>query len=86
MRAKRWPIQLRLAVVATACIACSLAHQHLVGDSIWSIPPSNEFYSNWASNRSFAVGDDLGVEEGVRQLQRRQRLPFISRRSGDGES
>ena len=60
MRAKRWPIQLRLAVVATACIGCSLAHQHLVGDSIWSIPPSNEFYSNWASNRSFAVGDDLG--------------------------
>ncbi|KAJ8465103.1 hypothetical protein OPV22_027655 [Ensete ventricosum] len=59
MRAKRWPIQLQLAVVATACIGCSLAHQHLVGDSIWSIPPSNEFYSDWASNRSFAVGDDL---------------------------
>ncbi|CAL9080212.1 Plastocyanin-like domain [Musa troglodytarum] len=59
MGAERWPIQLQLAVVATACIGCSLAHQHLVGDSIWSIPPSNEFYSNWASNRSFAVGDDL---------------------------
>ncbi|KAG0453270.1 hypothetical protein HPP92_025934 [Vanilla planifolia] len=33
---------------------------HVVGNSIWSIPPSNDFYIDWSSNRSFFVGDNLG--------------------------
>ncbi|KZV55260.1 cucumber peeling cupredoxin-like [Dorcoceras hygrometricum] len=33
--------------------------QHIVGDSIWSIPPANAFYTNWSSSHSFHVGDTL---------------------------
>ncbi|CAH9141456.1 unnamed protein product, partial [Cuscuta epithymum] len=33
---------------------------HVVGDNIcWSIPPSNDAYSNWASLNIFKVGDIL---------------------------
>ncbi|EYU33143.1 hypothetical protein MIMGU_mgv1a020289mg, partial [Erythranthe guttata] len=33
--------------------------QHIVGDSIWSIPPTNHFYTNWSSSYSFHTGDSL---------------------------
>ncbi|KAI3470662.1 hypothetical protein Pfo_027325 [Paulownia fortunei] len=33
--------------------------QHIVGDSIWSIPPTNDFYTNWSSSYSFQIGDTL---------------------------
>ncbi|KAK6137746.1 hypothetical protein DH2020_028498 [Rehmannia glutinosa] len=33
--------------------------QHIVGDSIWSIPPTNDFYTNWSSSNSFHIGDTL---------------------------
>ncbi|GER54971.1 early nodulin-like protein 1 [Striga asiatica] len=35
------------------------SHQHVVGDSIWSIPPTHDFYSNWSTSYSFHVGDTL---------------------------
>nr|XP_010907480.1 umecyanin-like [Elaeis guineensis] len=37
----------------------SLATVHIVGDSIWTIPLNNDFYSNWSQNKSFNVGDSL---------------------------
>ncbi|GFP88838.1 mavicyanin [Phtheirospermum japonicum] len=36
-----------------------LQQQHIVGDSIWSIPPTNDFYTNWSSSYSFHIGDTL---------------------------
>ncbi|WOL15379.1 umecyanin-like [Canna indica] len=56
-----WLIRiLAAAIILFITTHHSLAHQeHLVGDSIWSIPTSNAFYSNWANNRSFTVGDTL---------------------------
>ncbi|KAL5217103.1 hypothetical protein ABZP36_017787 [Zizania latifolia] len=38
------------------------ATDHVVGGSIWSIPPSSDLYSAWASNRTFLVGDNLGEQ------------------------
>lgn len=37
----------------------SYAMQHLVGDSIWTIPPTNNFYTNWSSSQVFFPGDTL---------------------------
>ncbi|KAG6466915.1 umecyanin-like [Zingiber officinale] len=39
--------------------AAAASVPHLVGDSIWSIPTSDDFYTRWAENRSFSVGDSL---------------------------
>ncbi|PWA84684.1 Cupredoxin [Artemisia annua] len=33
--------------------------KHIVGDSIWSIPPTKTFYEDWASTRDFHVDDEL---------------------------
>jgi hypothetical protein len=38
----------------------ALAADHVVGDSVWCIPPSADLYSAWAANRTFVVGDNLG--------------------------
>ncbi|KAK1645595.1 hypothetical protein QYE76_063400 [Lolium multiflorum] len=35
------------------------ATDHVIGDSIWSIPTSNDHYRLWASNRTFYAGDNL---------------------------
>ena len=32
---------------------------HIVGDSIWSVPPTKTFYEDWASTRDFHVDDEL---------------------------
>ncbi|GJN23917.1 hypothetical protein PR202_gb11609 [Eleusine coracana subsp. coracana] len=37
----------------------ALAADHVVGDSVWCIPPSADLYSAWAANRTFVVGDNL---------------------------
>ncbi|XP_062215084.1 uclacyanin 1-like [Phragmites australis] len=37
----------------------ALAADHVVGGSVWSIPPSADLYSAWAANRTFLVGDNL---------------------------
>ncbi|XP_008801679.3 umecyanin-like [Phoenix dactylifera] len=50
---------LQMAVIAAFFAASLLATDHIVGDSIWTIPPSNDFYSNWSQNKSFNVGDSL---------------------------
>nr|GEX26355.1 hypothetical protein [Tanacetum cinerariifolium] len=43
------------APVANATSASTL----IVGDSIWSIPPTKTFYEDWASTRDFHVDDEL---------------------------
>ncbi|XP_020243259.1 umecyanin-like [Asparagus officinalis] len=45
--------------IATIIIATCNAIDHIVGNSVWSIPPSNDFYSNWSDNKTFYVGDTL---------------------------
>nr|XP_016507735.1 PREDICTED: mavicyanin-like [Nicotiana tabacum] len=37
----------------------SYAMQYIVGDSIWTIPPMNNFYTNWSSSQVFFPGDTL---------------------------
>ncbi|KAG5575046.1 hypothetical protein H5410_055180 [Solanum commersonii] len=55
----------------------SYAMQHLVGDSIWTIPPTNNFYTNWSSSQVFFPGDTLYFEfdpefYNVMQVSRRE--------------
>ncbi|CAH1438200.1 unnamed protein product [Lactuca virosa] len=33
--------------------------KHIVGGSIWSIPPSVHFYNNWSTSQTFFPGDVL---------------------------
>ncbi|KAH7661667.1 Cupredoxins domain-containing protein, partial [Dioscorea alata] len=35
------------------------ATNHIVGDSLWTIPISNNFYSIWSNNKTFSIGDNL---------------------------
>ncbi|KAJ1294381.1 hypothetical protein BS78_01G142200 [Paspalum vaginatum] len=37
----------------------ALATDHVVGGSVWCIPPSAGLYSAWAANTTFFVGDHL---------------------------
>ncbi|CAI9273209.1 unnamed protein product [Lactuca saligna] len=33
--------------------------KHIVGGSVWSIPPSVHFYNNWSTSQTFVPGDVL---------------------------
>ncbi|KAL1559463.1 mavicyanin-like [Salvia divinorum] len=46
-------------VVVLLVLWSSEGLQHRVGDSIWSIPPTNNFYKNWSSSYIFHTGDTL---------------------------
>lgn len=54
-----------LAVIAVAALLQSSVAQtsHTVGDALgWTIPPNGASdYSNWATGKTFAVGDILGI-------------------------
>ncbi|XP_068650565.1 blue copper protein-like [Aristolochia californica] len=43
-------------------VRCHYALNHSVGESFWSIPPSEDFYSKWSANHFFRVGDSLVFE------------------------
>lgn len=49
-------------VVAAAALIEGTAAVHIVGDATgWTIPAGGAaFYSTWAANKTFAVGDILG--------------------------
>ncbi|KAF4401209.1 hypothetical protein G4B88_014050 [Cannabis sativa] len=36
--------------------------QYWVGDSLWTIPPSPYYYSNWSSSHFFKLGDSLAFD------------------------
>ncbi|GAA0184315.1 hypothetical protein LIER_31603 [Lithospermum erythrorhizon] len=46
-------------VLSAYCFVCVVGLQHMVGDSVWTIPPINSFYTNWSNSYSFYVGDAL---------------------------
>jgi hypothetical protein len=51
---------LLLLVAAAVAPPHVLAADHVVGGSIWSIPPRPGLYRAWADNRTFVAGDNLG--------------------------
>ncbi|OEL36220.1 hypothetical protein BAE44_0002765 [Dichanthelium oligosanthes] len=53
-----------LATLLAACLLAApwrpaLAADHVVGGSVWCIPPSAGLYRAWADNRTFFIGDNL---------------------------
>ncbi|XP_057789256.1 mavicyanin-like [Salvia miltiorrhiza] len=48
-----------MMLIAALLLWSSEALQHRVGDSIWSIPPTINFYKNWSSSYTFHTGDSL---------------------------
>lgn len=50
-----------LLLVAAALWRDSSAATYTVGDSLgWTVPPNANTYSDWASDKTFVVGDILG--------------------------
>ncbi|KAI9117390.1 hypothetical protein K1719_011556 [Acacia pycnantha] len=53
-------IGLLMVVVCLSFAASSEARRYIVGgDFGWGIPPNQTFYSDWASDKTFIVGDKL---------------------------
>ncbi|KAL7612490.1 hypothetical protein Lser_V15G08302 [Lactuca serriola] len=50
------PIALIIILLFTASAG---GVKHIVGGSIWSIPPSVHFYNNWSTSQTFVPGDVL---------------------------
>ncbi|XP_054820139.1 cucumber peeling cupredoxin-like [Prosopis cineraria] len=49
-----------IVVVLSLLFAASEAARYNVGDRFgWSVPPNETFYSDWASSKTFIVGDTL---------------------------
>lgn len=59
--------RMKIALILVAILAVLpgniVAVDHVVGDSTgWTIPPGGPaFYPNWASGKTFRVGDILGM-------------------------
>ncbi|CAI0449288.1 unnamed protein product [Linum tenue] len=47
---------------ATLLLGAASGFRYTVGDSIWSIPPTSDFYSRWSSAHAFYVGDSLAFQ------------------------
>ncbi|CAN1231025.1 G-type lectin S-receptor-like serine/threonine-protein kinase At2g19130 [Linum perenne] len=55
-----------LAVAATALLnSVTSGFRYIIGDSIWAVPPSSDFYSSWSSSHSFYAGDSIVFEFGI---------------------
>ncbi|KAK8962757.1 Blue copper protein [Platanthera guangdongensis] len=67
-------------LVALSNIVFSQSHNHVVGGWIWSIPISDDFYTNWSGNQSFFAGDNLifRFETGMSDVVQVSRREFES--------
>ncbi|CAN0915097.1 unnamed protein product [Linum grandiflorum] len=55
-----------LAIAAAAILnSAASGFRYTIGDSIWTIPPTSDFYSSWSASHSFYVGDSLVFEFGM---------------------
>ncbi|KVI09637.1 mavicyanin-like [Cynara cardunculus var. scolymus] len=61
-RFSKTAILVPLALILVLFTAVVGGKKHIVGGSIWSIPPSKNFYNNWSSSQSFHPGDILHFE------------------------
>ncbi|GMY35840.1 umecyanin [Fagus crenata] len=48
-----------LFVVLTAVVHVTEAAEYVVGNATWSVPSSTTFYTTWAQQYNFSVGDTL---------------------------
>ncbi|CAL1406514.1 unnamed protein product [Linum trigynum] len=58
---RRHGITLAIAA-AMLLLGAASGFRYTVGDSIWSIPPTSDFYSHWSSAHAFYVGDSLAFQ------------------------
>ena len=50
-----------IVVVMALLKGATVAETYVVGDSLGcEVPPNSSYYSKWASNKTFYVGDKLG--------------------------
>ena len=55
--------------MAAASWQCSSAATYTVGDALgWTVPPISTVYSEWASDKTFVVGDILGKKKNVKLI------------------
>ncbi|CAI9091416.1 OLC1v1026447C1 [Oldenlandia corymbosa var. corymbosa] len=66
-----------LLVILISSLTQSFGKEYIVGDTFWSIPTTNDFYTNWSSSQFFEIGDtfyfdfDSGLHN-VMQVSSRQ--------------
>ncbi|XP_024046882.1 blue copper protein-like isoform X2 [Citrus sinensis] len=48
-----------VVVAAVICFGSSYGLRYWVGDSVWSIPPTPNFYNDWSSSHLFRIGDSI---------------------------
>ncbi|XP_010090483.2 cucumber peeling cupredoxin [Morus notabilis] len=55
------PVLIMVVAVVVPSFGCSSSSglQYSVGDSLWTIPPFPEYFSNWSSSHFFKIGDSL---------------------------
>ncbi|GMY35831.1 cucumber peeling cupredoxin-like [Fagus crenata] len=47
-------------IVVVALLNGATAREYQVGDSLgWTVPPNTSYYTNWASTKTFLLGDEL---------------------------
>nr|XP_027102576.1 cucumber peeling cupredoxin-like [Coffea arabica] len=46
-------------IILPSLLIQSFGLEYIVGDSFWSIPTTNDFYTNWSSSHFFQTGDTL---------------------------
>ncbi|XP_038899950.1 cucumber peeling cupredoxin-like [Benincasa hispida] len=52
-----------LGFIAVVFVQHATATVHVVGDTVgWTVPPGNTFYSDWADENTFVVGDSLSFK------------------------
>jgi hypothetical protein len=50
-------------IVVVALLNGATAREYQVGDSLgWTVPPNTSYYTNWASTKTFLLGDELSKQ------------------------
>ena len=49
-----------LIIMVALTLKGATAEFYVVGDDLgWTVPPNTSFYSEWASSKTFQIGDEL---------------------------
>ena len=65
-------------IILPSLLIQSFGLEYIVGDSFWSIPTTNDFYTNWSSSHFFQTGDTLCKSNDLSLVQIEIRESIIS--------
>nr|XP_027072101.1 early nodulin-16-like [Coffea arabica] len=67
-------------IILPSLLIQSFGLEYIVGDSFWSIPTTNDFYTNWSSSHFFQTGDTLcfDFDSGLHNVMEMSRREYES--------